>query len=159
MLSSEQVRHLNADYGFLQECGLKRTRIIVNDEFCDLLGHFNRCTAKFMFPHGYSKYVPLTCKIEIDETPQFQQVNKRDDGKGFFPTIAAYQLTIQFDYISKRIENNINLLEKHVTGLVVVRDDDKTVTLTFPTDNKSIWEFQFMPHSFGFRLSKLEVVE
>jgi hypothetical protein len=153
-LTCDQVQSLGADDKHMKKAGCKKTRIYPESKDGLIVSFFDcvSCTYEFV---GYRRYVGWSC-TQIDEEPKPQTVRKLEDGNGFFPTIASHGVRMNFDVITSRIENQIKQLQKLVPGLQVKWITPKVCQLEFPHQEKSIYEFDFCSHNFGFCLSKLE---
>ena len=148
-LTENQVCCLGANDDAMKNRGLLRTKI----QHPKKMGtsFFDCCNIVYEFKLGQRRYVGFG-DTELDVEPKLLNVTKTSEGNGFFPTIASRSVLLQFrGSLSKYERKELENLQRQVPEMKLTLLASTSYLCTFP----DIYEFDFLPHNFGFCLAKL----
>jgi hypothetical protein len=119
---------------------------------------FDCCDANYN-AFGQSRYVPLSCGIQIISKPSLLHVKKYRDGNGFFPDWVCHKLTVKTESVGEEYFKSMMEMKIIDTTYVTVIHNKEDKIFIFEVkqeyQSKGIMHVEFFPHNFGISINFL----
>lgn len=124
---------------------------------------FDSTWASYRFRNCSERFVPMNCRTTVVPRKEISCIEKTQGGNGFFPTVASHEVKITCN-LTDRLRNELKGLSDGVKDIQIsiersgdeFRKDEICIT-NLDSENR-IFEFDFLPHNFGFIFSILSIV-